>query len=278
MTEQPLFITENKHILPTLEKIHPDQAKNMQELCQEMECLIDQTNTNVNQMLKSQQNNILNAFKQVLETMKKDIDKINEKFHQYVAYNEQESQVINAQNKMVYFRQECHSLNEQCKHLKLNVQTLTKTNKFLENELMFTKEALIKQVKKNEKLQQTIQRFKEQLYENQDMKNYNYNLKILTTEPKMLQDYQQQIQASVRRARFDSSHKKNTSFNSITNTDTKSKYILTQQTRAQSLQKSIVAKRSTIFENSILDKSQKQDQIFEYPRIKSLKQDNDNKQ
>ncbi|CAD8151360.1 unnamed protein product [Paramecium pentaurelia] len=276
MSEQHLFITENKHILPTLEKIHPDQAKNMQELCKEMEGLIDQTNTNVNQMLKSQQNSILNAFKQVLENMKKDIDRINEKFHQYVAFHEQESQVVSAQNKMVFFRQECHTLNEQCKQLKHNVQTLAKANQFLENELMFTKEALLKQVQKNEKLKQTIKRFKEQLNEYSGLKNQN--LKIQPTEPKIFQDYQQHIQTSVKRGRQDSSHNKNTSFNSITNSDTKSKFIFSQQTRAQSLQKSILAKRSAIFETSLLDKSQQQNQTFEYSRYHSLKYDNENNQ
>ncbi|CAD8148029.1 unnamed protein product [Paramecium octaurelia] len=276
MAEQPLFITENKQILPTLEKIHPDQAKNMQELCKEMEGLIDQTNTNVNHMLKSQQNSILNAFKQVLENMKKDIDRINEKFHQYVAFHEQESQVVNAQNKMVFFRQECHTLNEQCKQLKHNVQTLAKANQFLENELMFTKEALLKQVQKNEKLKQIIKKFKEQMNEYSDLRNQN--LKLQPTESKMLQDYQQHIQTSVKRGRYDSSHNKNTSINSIPNSETKSKFIFSQQTRAQSLQKSILAKRSGIFETGVLDKSQQQNQTFEYSRYHSIKYDNENHQ
>lgn len=38
---QITFITDTRQILPTLEKIHPDQAKNMKHLCKEMECLID---------------------------------------------------------------------------------------------------------------------------------------------------------------------------------------------------------------------------------------------
>ncbi|CAD8069475.1 unnamed protein product [Paramecium sonneborni] len=274
--QEVLFITENKQILPTLEKIHPDQAKNMQELCKEMEGLIDQTNTNVNQMLKFQQNNILNAFKQILETMKKDIDRINEKFHQYVAFHEQESQVVNAQNKMIFFRQECLTLNEQCKLLKQNVQTLTKTNQFLENELMFTKEALLKQVQKNEKLKQILKKLQEQLNEYSDLRNQN--IKLQSTEPKITQEFYQQIQTSVKRNKNDSFHRKNTSFHSIANSDTKSKFIFSQQTRAQSLQKSIQAKRSTIFETSILEKPQQQNLIFEYSRYQSLKQDIDNNQ
>ncbi|CAD8062082.1 unnamed protein product [Paramecium sonneborni] len=272
MSEYALFITENKLKLPTLQKINPDQAKNMQELCKEMEDLIDQTNSNVNQMLQSQQNNILNTFKQVLETMKKDIDRINQNFLQYIAFHEKEQQDLNSQNKTVFFRQECHSLNEQCKLLQQKVKKFAQENQFLENELMFTKEALLIQVQKNEKLKQTLQRFKEQLNEYQVLRNQN--IKLLPTEPKSGSDFQYQKLTSVKRGKFDSSRKKDTSFNSIANSDTKSKFILSQQTRAQSLQKSILTKKSAVFDTSILEKQQ--DQIFEYSRYQSLKQEIEN--
>lgn len=88
------FITEN--FLPTLEVLDTNQARKLKELCKDMEHLMGNTNEKIQTILQTQQNKFFKAFKVVIETMFQEFQNLQKKFEEYIAYHENETEVVNA--------------------------------------------------------------------------------------------------------------------------------------------------------------------------------------
>ncbi|CAD8061091.1 unnamed protein product [Paramecium primaurelia] len=155
------LITEAQ--IPILESLDQNAAKKLKEICKDIEGLMINTNSRISTLLQNQQTSFFKAFKIVVEQISSDFRNLQQKFEEYIAYHENETEVVNAQNKLVFFRNECQVLNKLCIELKCENQQLKVKIKEIEQEVNNQKMILLKQATKNSQLQELISFYKQKL-------------------------------------------------------------------------------------------------------------------
>ncbi|CAK73084.1 unnamed protein product (macronuclear) [Paramecium tetraurelia] len=145
------LITEAQ--IPILESLDSNAAKKLKEMCRDIE--------ESQRYYRTSKQAFFKAFKIVVEQISSDFRNLQQKFEEYIAYHENETEVVNAQNKLVFFRNECQVLNKLCTELKCENQQLKVKIKEIEQEVNNQKMILLKQATKNSQLQQLILFYKE---------------------------------------------------------------------------------------------------------------------
>ncbi|CAD8087320.1 unnamed protein product [Paramecium sonneborni] len=153
------LITEAQ--IPILESLDSKVAKKLKEMCKDIEGLIIKTNTKISTLLQNQEISFIKAFKIVVEQISTDFRNLQQKFEEYIAYHENETELVNAQNKLVFFRNQCQVLNKTCSELKCENQQLRVQIKELDQEVSNQKMILLKQATKNSQLQELIFLYKQ---------------------------------------------------------------------------------------------------------------------